>query len=77
MTLRNNITHANAINLQEYEIECLTKFTEMLLIFAMFVELGVAMDDVSKVIDRLSGMHLIKSMENYINIDNSNDKTVK
>jgi len=59
--LRNDITHANAMNLNDNEVECLTQFTEMLLVFALLLEIGIPLEDSSKVIHRLSGMHLIQS----------------
>ncbi|WP_435235230.1 HEPN domain-containing protein [Psychromonas sp. PT13] len=58
--LRNDITHANTMSLNDNQVECLTQFTEMLLVLALLLEIGIPLEDSSKVIHRLGGMHLIQ-----------------
>ena len=66
--LRNDITHANAVKLNDDELERLTQFTEMLLILSLLLKLGVSSQDSSKIIHRLNGMHLISKVVDYPNL---------
>lgn len=57
--LRNDITHANNYYTSEAEIEAYAKFVEVLLILALFLKLGVNLEQSLIIINRLNGFLLI------------------
>ena len=57
---RNDITHANELIFDEYELFGFEKFIEVLFILAMLDNLKVNLDDSSKIICRNHGFHHIK-----------------
>lgn len=58
-SLRNDITHANDYYVSEYEIEEKSKFVEVLLILALFESINIELPVSSRIINRLSGYHLV------------------
>jgi Apea-like HEPN/ApeA N-terminal domain 1 len=60
-TLRNDISHANDFDVSEDELHKFTKFIETLLVFALFLKLGISTATVSTIISRMEGYHLIAS----------------
>ncbi|CAI0845272.1 HEPN domain-containing protein [Serratia quinivorans] len=63
--LRNDITHANEHSINDDNLLEIEKFTEVLLVISLLLNLGVNKEHINIIIDRLSGYHLIKK-ENYI-----------
>ncbi|MFS7185906.1 HEPN domain-containing protein [Serratia proteamaculans] len=62
--LRNDITHANAHSINDDNLLEIEKFTEVLLVISLLLNLGVNKEHINIIIDRLSGYHLIKK-ENH------------
>lgn len=58
--LRNDITHANNYYISSYDIVKKVKFIEILLVYALYNKLSVNLEVVAKIINRISGYHLIK-----------------
>ncbi len=56
--LRNDLTHANAVEPEAYEIEKKAKFIEALLVVRLLVVLGVPIESAAKLVPRLSGHFL-------------------
>ncbi len=59
--LRNDISHANDYKVSNEDLLKVTKFIEVLLVFALFLKLGISSVIVSKIIHRMEGYHLIQS----------------
>lgn len=57
--LRNDITHANDYCISTSAIEEKVKFIEVLLVYSLYKKLGVELTMATKVINRISGYHLI------------------
>ena len=58
-SLRNDITHANDYYVSVHEVEEKSKFVEVLLILALFESINIDLSVSSRIIDRLSGYHLV------------------
>lgn len=58
--LRNDLTHANDIELKEYEIDRKAKFIETLLILRLLVKMGIPIDDGATIAPRIKSHQLIE-----------------
>jgi len=57
--LRNDMTHANDYYLDESELYANTKFIEVLLIISMCKKIGISLNDLEKLVNRIDGYHQI------------------
>lgn len=64
-TLRNDITHANDFYIEESELIKKTVFVEVLLTFALGEKIGINVDIMGAVIQRLTGYHALINSDAY------------
>lgn len=63
--LRNDLTHANEVEPEEYEVECKAKFIEALLVMQLLIAIGIPVDSAASIVPRLQDHFLIEKREDH------------